>query len=795
MHIRRKLTALIILFILSLQVAQLAPAAVIRARSLSESAAITAVTVSAITINSWRYGGTTGKLRVYASDTFTQTGTFVIGSQRGSGQWYQQVDCTVAGTVLSIPSFSLQVTTTSSNSAANYTFVFVDATGRERDIWMGEILVPDTFGANVTWDQLYLYSTQRTTRRADYEVYNKDQVNALLAGTVANPDASTTVKGIGTSSVAPALSTNPIFVETGDPRNSNTRTPTDASVTTAKIAGGGLAPSTIAGTALVATDVGTAANKIVRLDSSARLPAVDGSLLTNILSSAQSVFNPVTYGAVLNVKCVDGVTTSASATFTSACATFTSADNGKFIRIERAGGSNVDLQATITYVSAHTITLSVTAGSTLAATPFSYGVDNTTAFQATETALEAAGMGRIFQVPDGDCFVSGSGADILKFQKQVTIQGSGWSSRIIVLSGTGASTDIIHLAPNAGLLGAPNYNGFSGFPGMGITLRDFAIVQSAGTPGRNGIFIDSNSVANGYILKLKIDHVYIGRLGGQAVVSGTAGTTDGAPVASVIQDCMFQRGINLQNAGDTIAILRNRISGPDQGIRIKQIAGATTLVVSDNNIISAGGMWIEGQEFHPIITRNILELALDAGVSLQNEADPAGHNSAVMDIDCSVGTGCTDAFISENVVSSLSGTALDGIRINACASCNVQNNSINVQGGAHPLNITVNAQGTVLSRNHYIGAGTTITNTPPDTLDLVAAWKNNNFGAGLTVGNNIPLNGGLQLGVGAGAPAKPACGSTTRGLFWVTYSGAGVKDVVEVCAKDAGDSYAYRAIY
>jgi len=59
-------------------------------------------------------------------------------------------------------------------------------------------------------------------------------------------------------------------------------------------------------------------------------------------------------------------------------------------------------------------------------------------------------------------------------------------------------------------------------------------------------------------------------------------------------------------------------------------------------------------------------------------------------------------------------------------------------------------------------------------------------------GRELEVNGGLRLNT---ATAKPTCNSSNRGTFWVVNGGAGVKDTVEVCAKDAGDAYAWRTIY
>lgn len=42
---------------------------------------------------------------------------------------------------------------------------------------------------------------------------------------------------------------------------------------------------------------------------------------------------------------------------------------------------------------------------------------------------------------------------------------------------------------------------------------------------------------------------------------------------------------------------------------------------------------------------------------------------------------------------------------------------------------------------------------------------------------------------------RPTCDASARFTFWTVAGGAGVKDTVEVCAKDAGDAYAWRTIY
>lgn len=53
---------------------------------------------------------------------------------------------------------------------------------------------------------------------------------------------------------------------------------------------------------------------------------------------------------------------------------------------------------------------------------------------------------------------------------------------------------------------------------------------------------------------------------------------------------------------------------------------------------------------------------------------------------------------------------------------------------------------------------------------------------------------GVQLNY-AGTAAKPSCDSTVRGMLWYVAAAGGVKDDVQVCAKDAANAYAWRTIY
>lgn len=84
-------------------------------------------------------------------------------------------------------------------------------------------------------------------------------------------------------------------------------------------------------------------------------------------------------------------------------------------------------------------------------------------------------------------------------------------------------------------------------------------------------------------------------------------------------------------------------------------------------------------------------------------------------------------------------------------------------------------------------------------------------GGNIGMGTNVPkhqleVNGGIRLnnaivsGIKAALTAKPACDNTSGpttdgGVLWFTKGATGVKDSLEVCAKDSTGTYAWRTLY
>jgi len=114
---------------------------------------------------------------------------------------------------------------------------------------------------------------------------------------------------------------------------------------------------------------------------------------------------------------------------------------------------------------------------------------------------------------------------------------------------------------------------------------------------------------------------------------------------------------------------------------------------------------------------------------------------------------------------SIQGGTMDGVN---------SGGSIEVEGGHSVSGGTLNSQG----GNVLLNGGNANGSYPGGSIILAG-------GTGSTGGGIIIRTNGSKAG----------CNAANRGMLWYTQGGAGVKDSLEICAKDATDTYAWRALW
>jgi hypothetical protein len=150
--------------------------------------------------------------------------------------------------------------------------------------------------------------------------------------------------------------------------------------------------------------------------------------------------------------------------------------------------------------------------------------------------------------------------------------------------------------------------------------------------------------------------------------------------------------------------------------------------------------------------------------------------------------------------------------------------TVTLTGGSGTVYLYVDDNGTVTAGESAAGApslvcsgcaiAASVTQFPPGVVPLAiwsaagGAWVSGSSeaavqsgGPAFFAGSNITLTqNGNSVTIAAALKAlptgaQPACSSTTGGFMWYIQSGSGVKDSVQVCAKDAGNIYAWRILY
>jgi hypothetical protein len=180
----------------------------------------------------------------------------------------------------------------------------------------------------------------------------------------------------------------------------------------------------------------------------------------------------------------------------------------------------------------------------------------------------------------------------------------------------------------------------------------------------------------------------------------------------------------------------------------------------------------------------VFEVGYNGAVVLRNVGDNLGQNLVLCGQTGTPGSSnnCLDLYMGNNAVFGMRSRQSGFVPL----QMGLSQGRVTLGGGAlnHPSASVVIAN----------PAGDTATPTlvtkliASQTADHYEAYDNDEA----TIRFKITKDGGFQQHTTA---SQPTCSSTTRGMYWNIEGAAGVKDQVQVCAKDAADAYAWRAIY
>ena len=330
------------------------------------------------------------------------------------------------------------------------------------------------------------------------------------------------------------------------------------------------------------------------------------------------------------------------------------------------------------------------------------GVTDDTA--AIAAAILATPTGGTLYVPTGSYKVTGSGNQIFTITTPINILGAGSSinggvgTTFLLNTGVPTTRDLFHIV------------GVTNSALRGYTFKNFnvGIVSSFG--GQNVFHFDSTAGTTTGFAEVVIDNVMMPDVvsaGGNSVFvdNGIGTNTNGGTFNFTVRNCFIGAGVAFQKAGDTLRVIDNVITGATAGIVSDQVAGAGQLIVSGNNMTSAGGMIIIANGVAPVITDNQLEQLVT-----NTEA-----NNAMIDLTGSAGN-ISNAKIVGNQVQNLIGTATP-IRVAAATGTVIDNNRLGTPSAyAHIVNTAAAASTVIGSGNTFTGGGANITDATTTTI-------------------------------------------------------------------------------
>ncbi|QTH45646.1 hypothetical protein J4772_15220 [Cohnella sp. LGH] len=246
-------------------------------------------------------------------------------------------------------------------------------------------------------------------------------------------------------------------------------------------------------------------------------------------------------------------------------------------------------------------------------------INDRAAVQAAITAAEEKG-GTVY-LPGGNYLLRGSGTELLLIKRPIHILGDGFLSRLVVASNVPNTTDVIRISPELSI-------------GWQFGIDSINIIPQEGSkPARHALNIDISTYPQ-FLAKLLVQNCYFWQLGGNSVKL-TNPKGDPSLFTSSFENNVFYGGLSLLNAGDSINILGNTITGDNIGVELSQVVGAAKVVIAFNNITSAGGAIrvTEGNQVKILynqIEQNVPHTsAHQAAISLDGEINPVVFSQIV----------------------------------------------------------------------------------------------------------------------------------------------------------------------
>lgn len=305
-----------------------------------------------------------------------------------------------------------------------------------------------------------------------------------------------------------------------------------------------------------------------------------------------------------------------------------------------------------------------------------------------QAAINAAPSGGEVYLPWGS-YTFGAGDSCINVTKPLHIRGTGLHAGTIisVAAAVPTTTDIFCITPTS--------------DGEAITFSGFEIIPASGTPARYAFHLNS-TVAS--MQTFQINNVEVLQLGSYAVFAEGSGNGQGVPSVSTFEQNVFYGGIVMNNAGDTVRILNNIITGVGK-MDFSFQPGSSTLTIKNNNITVDGGIHIGTSGIFPLISENEFET---------ESSGAPGSNGAYVDIDGTAVSFVAGANIYKNSFQIVNGSTLNCLRINFADATTVRDNRFGIGGGAAKgIVVTANATGTRIRTNNFGGA--TIANALSDS--------------------------------------------------------------------------------